>query len=138
MKLKLSTTQNKITWFAQLLAVVIMFQTLFFKFTGAEESIYIFTKVGIEPIGRYGSGIAELIACLLLLIPSLSWLGATIGAGIMAGAILSHVTILGISVKNDGGYLFALAIITMISCLVVLFIRKHDIPYINKLIDPTR
>ena len=136
MKFKLTSTQNIICWTAQIIAAIIMFQTLFFKFTGAEESVYIFTKVGMEPIGRYGSGIAELIASILLLVPSLCWIGATIGAGVMAGAILSHLTILGISVKDDGGYLFILAIITLVCCLIVLFIRKHQIPFINQLISP--
>ncbi len=135
MNFKLKSIQTIISWIAQLLAATIMFQTLFFKFTGAEESIYIFTKIGMEPVGRYGSGIAELITSLLLLVPTLCWIGAIIGTGVMAGAIVSHLTLLGISVKDDGGYLFMLALITFVCCLTILFIRKHQIPVINKLIS---
>ncbi|HSZ25619.1 MAG TPA: DoxX family membrane protein [Cytophagaceae bacterium] len=133
---KLATKQNFVSWSAQIIAAVIMFQTLFFKFSGAEESIYIFSKVGIEPWGRYVSGVVELIASILLLTRTYSWAGALIGTGIMSGAIFSHLTVLGISVKDDGGYLFTLAIITMVACLVILFLRKHQIPYVNKLFSP--
>jgi len=133
---KLNPKQNYLCWTAQIIAAIIMFQTLYFKFTGAEESVYIFTKVGMEPWGRYGSGIAELIASILLLLPTFSWIGALIGTAIMGGAIVSHLTVLGISVKEDGGYLFILAIITLLSSLLILFLRKHQIPYINKFFSP--
>ena len=113
-------------WIARIVAALIMFQTLFFKFTGAEESIYIFTKVGIEPWGRYGSGVAELIASLLLLIPRTSWMGALLGMGVMAGALLSHLTVLGIEVQGDGGLLFAYALITFICCLFVLVVQRNE------------
>jgi hypothetical protein len=129
---KLTSKQNTLSWIAQITAAIIMVQTLFFKFTGAEESVYIFTKVGMEPWGRYGSGVAELIASILLLTRTLSWAGAFIAAGVMSGAIFFHLTILGISVKDDGGYLFVLALITFIASLTILYLRKHQIPYINK------
>ena len=129
---KLTSKQNTLSWIAQVTAAVIMFQTLFFKFSGAEESVYIFSKVGMEPWGRYGSGVAELIASILLLTRTLSWAGAFIAAGVMSGAIFFHLTVLGISVKDDGGYLFTLAIITFIASLTILYLRKHQIPYVNK------
>src|SRR5258707_10230054 len=91
-------------------AAVILLQTLFFKFTGAPESVYIFTKVGLEPWGRIGSGVAELIAAILLIAPSFPWLGAGLALGVMGGAIMSHLTVLGIVVKDDGGLLFGLAV----------------------------
>jgi putative oxidoreductase len=75
-----------------------LLQTLFFKFTAPPESVYIFTKVGVEPWGRIGSGIAELIAAILLFVPGLTWLGAALALGIMGGAVLSHLTVLGIEV----------------------------------------
>lgn len=133
---KLNSKQNILCWIAQILAAVIMFQTLFFKFTGAEESVYIFSKMGMEPWGRYLTGIVELIASILLLIPAYCWAGAFLGAGLMAGALISHLTTLGISVQNDGGYLFFLALITLSASLTVLFLRKHQIPYINKFFSP--
>lgn len=128
----LTSKQNIFCWIAQIIAAAILFQTLFYKFSGAEESVYIFTKVGIEPWGRYTTGLAELTASILLLIPSYCWLGAMISMGIMGGAILSHLTLLGVSVKNDGGYLFVLALITLLASLIVLYLRKHQIPFINK------
>jgi len=115
-------------WIVKLIAVIILVQTLFFKFSGAEESIYIFTKLGAEPYGRIGSGIVELIASVLILIPRTVLLGALLGFGTMLGAIFSHLFLLGISVKNDGGELFILAIITLICCIILIFKEKDKIP----------
>lgn len=108
----------------RLIAAGILLQTLYFKFTAQPESIYIFSKVGIEPWGRIGTGIAELIASVLLLITSTIVFGALLAAGIMAGAILSHVFILGISVQDDGGLLFAYALITFTASLILLLMYK--------------
>lgn len=119
-------------WVLRLVAAAIMLQTLFFKFTGAPESIYIFETVGLEPFGRYASGVAELIASILLLIPRTTWLGAVIGLGVIAGAIMSHLTVLGIEVQGDGGTLFALAIVVFVSCAVLLFLHRRDIPVIGE------
>lgn len=127
-----SKWQNVVSWGCQLLVAGILLQTLFFKFTGAEESIYIFTKVGAEPWGRIGSGVVELIAAILLLTPALVPLGAVLTVGVMAGAILSHLTILGIEVQGDGGLLFGLALTAFLGSLVVLFIRRAEIPVIGR------
>ncbi|MEO8147528.1 MAG: DoxX family protein [Bacteroidia bacterium] len=116
---------------ARALAALIMLQTLFFKFTGAEESVYIFTKVGMEPYGRIGAGILELIASVLLFVPNYKWLGALTGVGLMTGAIVSHLTILGIDVMNDGGYLFFLAITVLICCSTSLFLERKNIPILK-------
>jgi hypothetical protein len=115
-------------WAIKLLAVIILLQTLYFKFTAAEESVYIFSTLGAEPYGRIGSGIIELIASILILIPRTTLLGALLGLGTMFGAITSHLFILGIEVKNDGGTLFALAIITFLCCAVLVFQNKNKIP----------
>lgn len=120
-------------WIVKGIAVVILVQTLFFKFTGAEESVYIFSKLGIEPFGRIGSGVVELIASLLILIPRTSVLGAIIGLGTMAGAIASHLFVLGINVQNDGGTLFALALITFACCLFIIYTQKDKIPDLLRL-----
>jgi putative oxidoreductase len=109
------------------IAALILLQTLFFKFSAAPESVYIFTKVGLEPWGRIGSGVAELIAGILLLWPAYAWLGAGIALGVMAGALMSHLTILGIEVQGDGGYLFILALIVFLASVYVL-IRDKDKP----------
>jgi putative oxidoreductase len=109
-----------ISWAARITAALIMVQTLYFKFSGAEESVYIFSTIGIEPWGRIGTGILELIASILILINATAWAGALLGLGLMAGAILTHLTILGIEVKGDGGYLFLLAMIVLVCCAIVL------------------
>lgn len=120
--MKTSKTKSAITWILRLIAAIIMFQTLFFKFTGAEESIYIFSQIGMEPWGRYLVGVTELIASVILLT---RWygLGCLMGAGAMSGAIFFHLTKLGIEVQGDGGYLFALAIIVFVSCSVALLLN---------------
>ena len=120
-------------WIVKLIAVVILVQTLYFKFTAAEESVYIFSTLGIEPFGRIGSGIVELIASILILIPRTTLLGALMGAGTMLGAIFSHLFVLGIEVKNDGGELFTLAIITLLCCLILVFQNRYKIQDLLKL-----
>lgn len=117
-----------VLWIVKAVAVIILLQTLFFKFTGAQESVYIFSKLGVEPYGRIGSGVVELIASLLILMPRTSLLGALLGLGTMAGAIASHLLVLGINVQNDGGTLFALALITFACCLFLVYTQKDKIP----------
>lgn len=114
-------------WAARIAAAVIMLQTLYFKFSGAEESIYIFSTVGMEPWGRIGTGVLELVASVLLLINATAWLGALLGLGLMAGALFFHLTILGIDVKGDGGYLFLLALLVAVFCLIVLAFNRQRI-----------
>ena len=129
--MSLTRAQLITSWVLQILAAVILFQTLFFKFTGAEESVYIFRTVGAEPWGRIGSGVVELIAAILLLIPATSSLGALLSLGVISGAIVSHLTLLGIVVKEDGGLLFALAVVVFAASLAVLIIRRHELPVVG-------
>ena len=126
--MKLSNIPFAVSWALQLIVAGILLQTLFFKFTGAEESVYIFTTVGAEPWGRIGSGVLELAAAVLLLIPALSPYGAILTMGLMTGAILSHLTILGIEVKGDGGLLFGLALAAFAGSLVIALLRRAQIP----------
>ena len=116
------------TWIIKLTAVIVLLQTLYFKFTAAEESVYIFTTLGAEPYGRIGSGIIELIASILILIPRTTLLGALIGLGTMSGALMSHLLILGIEVKGDGGTLFILGVITFLCCATLIIQNKNKIP----------
>lgn len=120
----MKSLQNIVYWTARLVAAVIMLQTLYFKFTASEESVYIFSTVGMEPWGRIGVGVMELVAAVLLLVSATAWLGALLGAGLMVGAIFMHLTILGVEVKDDGGYLFALAIIVLVCCGIVLYFNR--------------
>lgn len=119
-------------WTARILAAVILLQTLFFKFTGAEEAVFIFTELGVEPWGRIALGIFELITALLLLIPLTTGIGAVLGFGLMVGAIFSHFTVLGIEVMGDGGQLFIYAIIELISCSFLVWFYRFRIPGLKK------
>lgn len=114
-------------WIVRLIAAVILLQTLYFKFSASEESVYIFTAVGMEPWGRIGVGIVELIASALLLVNATAWLGAGVALGLMVGAIGMHLTKLGIVVQGDGGYLFFLAIVVALCSTVVLIMNKERI-----------
>jgi len=121
-----------VSWICRLSAAAILLQTLFFKFTAAPESVYIFTKVHAEPWGRIGSGVIELVAAVLLLFPRTVWLGASLALGVMAGAILSHLTVLGIEVMGDGGLLFVLALIVFGTSAVALGLHRTQIPVIGR------
>jgi hypothetical protein len=126
-----SSVQTVASWGLQLLAAGILLQTLFFKFTGAEESVFIFSTLGAEPWGRIGSGVLELVAAVLL-VPGTVWLGALLAMGLMAGAAMSHLVFLGIAVRGDGGLLFGLAIVTFICSAIVLFLRRGQIPVLGR------
>lgn len=131
----MSTTELVISWAARVIVAIILLQTLFFKFTGAEESKYIFsTLMGAEyeAIGRIGSGVVELVAAILLLIPSKAWLGAFIALGTISGAIFSHLTMLGIEVQGDGGLLFGLAVTVFILSAVVVLIHRKEVPILGQ------
>src|ERR1043165_1055794 len=111
-------------WVLRILAALILLQTLFFKFSAAEESVYIFSSLGMEPWGRIGTGVAELIASILILIPATTAFGAVMGTGLMGGAIFFHATRLGISVRGDGGQLFLYALLVFISCIALLYLNR--------------
>jgi putative oxidoreductase len=114
-------------WLARIIAALIMLQTLYFKFTAAPESVYIFTTVGMEPWGRITVGALELIASVLLLVPGKGWIGAMMALFLMLGAIAMHLTFLGVSVQNDHGYLFFLAVAVAVCSLVVLYTDREII-----------
>jgi uncharacterized membrane protein YphA (DoxX/SURF4 family) len=124
----MSKKPNKIVfWVLRIVPAVILLQTLFFKFSAAEESVYIFSKLGIEPWGRIGSGVAELIAAILILIPATTGIGAFVGLGVIAGALVSHLTLLGIEVLGDGGQLFIYALIVFLSSALLVFFEKDKL-----------
>ena len=135
----LTKAESAASWLLQLLVAGILLQTLFFKFTAAEESVYIFSTVGqflgvggVEPWGRIGSGVVELVAVILLLVPATASLGAILTMGVMAGAIVSHLFIFGIEVKGDGGLLFGLALAAFAGSLIVLVLRRTQIPVVGR------
>lgn len=121
-------TLAKLTyWSARLLAAIIMAQTLYFKFTAAPESVFIFTTVGMEPWGRIGVGILEAVASALLLFTPTAWLGAGLALGLMAGAMGMHLTLLGVEVQGDGGYLFFLALTVALCSAIILWMDQQKI-----------
>src|ERR1700745_2000050 len=131
-EMRMSLGLTILSWALRATAAIILLQTLFFKFTAASESVYIFTKVGAEPWGRIGSGVVELIAAVLILTPRFTWLGSVLALGVMAGGILSDLTILGIEVQGDKGLLFALAVIVFVASAVNLVLHRNAIPVIGR------
>jgi len=121
-------------WLLRLVVAGILLQTLFFKFTGAPESVFIFETLGAEPYGRIGSGVAELVASVLILLPSTTALGALLAVGVMSGAIVSHVAVLGIEIMGDGGLLFALALIVFVCAAAVLVAFVDQLPIVGPML----
>lgn len=127
----MNKTTRIVSYVLQLIAAVIFLQTLFFKFTGAPESVYIFSTLGVEPWGRIGSGVVELIAAILLLIPRTAVYGALLGLGVISGALLSHLAVLGIAVQGDGGTLFTLALVVFVCCALVAWLQRASLPLLR-------
>jgi uncharacterized membrane protein YphA (DoxX/SURF4 family) len=120
-----------IYWILRIVPALIMFQTLYFKFTAHPQSVHLFTILGLEPYGRIGIGIGELIAVILILIPRTTILGALMGVGLMSGAIFSHITKLGIVFEGDA-ILFTYAVVTLICCAILVYLHKYQIPGLLK------
>ncbi len=106
---------------------IILLQTLFYKFTGAKESVYIFSRLHIEPWGRITTGILELITGILLVFRRTSIYGAVLGLIIISGAITAHLFIIGIVILGDGGKLFTLAMLVFTGSLVILALRFKEV-----------
>ncbi len=127
----LSPAAKRLSWILQLVVAAILAQTLYFKFTAAPESVYIFSTLGLEPAGRIGSGIAEAVAVVLLLVPATAAVGALLALGVISGALVSHLTRLGIEVQGDGGLLFGLACVVFAGSAVVLWLRRSELPVVG-------
>lgn len=121
-----------VSWVLRLAIAAILLQTLYFKFTGAPESVYIFETMGMEPYGRIGTGLVELAASVLLFWPGMTWAGALLALGVISGAIMSHLTKLGIVVLDDGGLLFGMAVFVWCSSAVLLWLHRHAFPFKNR------
>jgi len=124
----LSKSQRRLSLICRLVAAAIMIETLFFKFTGAPESVYIFSKLGLESWWRYGQGIWELLASICLLVPGLIWLGGILTLGAIGAAIISHLTILGLEVQGDHGLLFLMALTVFTCGLVTTYLHRRELP----------
>jgi len=122
---------NAVGLLLRIAAATILLQTLYFKFTGAEESVYIFSTLGAEPWGRLASGVVELLTAVLLILPRTAPMGGLLALGVMSGAILSHLTVLGIAVRGDGGLLFALAVLVWLAAAGVVWIYRGLLPLVG-------
>lgn len=116
----------------RIVVAIILVQTLRYKFTAHPDSVYIFTSVGLEPYGRIGIGVIELISAILILIPKTVWLGSLLSLGIISGAILMHLTGLGIEINGDGGILFYMAILVFVLSFILLWVNRKSIPFIGE------
>ncbi|WP_299834175.1 DoxX family protein [uncultured Tenacibaculum sp.] len=120
-------SKTTISWLLRIVVAVIFIQTLYFKFTAHPDSVHIFSSLGLEPFGRIGLGVAELITSILLLVPRTKIMGLILSIGIISGAIFSHFLVIGTNVEGDGGTLFCLALIILSACIGLLFIHKEEI-----------
>jgi putative oxidoreductase len=127
------------SWALRLIVAVILFQTLFFKFSAARESVYIFSTLGMEPWGRIGSGLFELAACILLMVPATVTLGALMSLAATGSAILFHLARLGIALTpvGDHGELFALAIVVTVCSTAILLMHRQELPLIGRSFSTT-
>ncbi|MEM7571296.1 MAG: DoxX family protein [Bacteroidota bacterium] len=114
-------------WVLRLVPAIILLQTLTFKFTAHPDSVALFAQLGVEPFGRIGIGVFELIAGILLLIPATSRFGAFLAVGLMLGAVASHLFVLGISYNGDGGALFGMALITLIAAALIVYRERTQL-----------
>ncbi len=120
----MTRSKTRLIWFLRLLAAGLMLQTLYFKFTAAPESVYIFTTLGLEPIGRIGIAVLELVAAVLILVPRTTVYGAVLAIGLMSGALSFHLTTLGIEIMHDGGQLFIYALLVFTSSVALVLIFR--------------
>lgn len=123
-------TKTLLSWALRLTVAVILLQTLYFKFTAHPDSVHIFSALGIEPWGRIGLGIVELITAILILLPKTKTIGMLTSLGIILGAVFSHFLVLGINVSNDGGGLFTLAILVLLASSLYVFLHFKDVTFL--------
>lgn len=124
----ISRTATAVSWIAQVGAAAILLMAAAPKLTGDSGAAAMFDALGLGSPGRIAVGLGELAAGVLLLLPAFAWVGAGLGAGLMAGAIFFHITRLGIVVDSDGGTMFAMAVFTLVASATVLWIRRRAIP----------
>ncbi len=129
-------TSLTVSWIAQIIAILILGQSLYFKFTAHAESVAIFTDIGMEPNGRILIGVIELIACLLLLRHASAHYGALLGACIMGGAVVGHFTQIGW--EGDRGQLGLMAVLVWVCCSIVLYIRRMDLPFLKTALEESK
>ncbi len=138
----MQTVKTLVSWLLALLIVAVFVPSLFFKFSGHENSVYIFSQIDItmeqwfgmrffEPNLRYGVGAMEALASLLLLIPAFRFSGAALSFVLMSGAIFFHLfTALGVAVDLPSGggepdpSLFAMAVVVWVASIILMVMSR--------------
>lgn len=117
-----------LNWILRLVPAIIVGRAALMKFTGAAGAVALFTELGMEPNGRILIGLLEMGGVLVLLTPRISAWGAVLCLGVLTGAIIAHVTVLGF----DGaqGTLFVMAIVAITCLLALLYRLREQIPFI--------
>lgn len=123
--------KSKTLFFLRILIALILLQTLRFKFTAHPDSVYIFTRTGMEPYGRIAIGALEFVFAILLVVPKTVWMGSLGTLLIMSGALFFHLTKLGIEVNEDDGLLFYTAVFTFLACFPILWKERKKIPFVK-------
>lgn len=121
------TTKKYVIFILQLIIAISHLQTLRFKFTAHPDSVYIFSQLNLEPYGRIGIGIFELIIAILILIPKTKIIAGMLSIAVITGAIVSHLGPLGVEVQNDNGILFYFALFVLASTLLFLWLQKEEV-----------
>lgn len=128
-----SALQTRISWVFQLIAALILGNASIQKFLGVEMSVYVFKALDIEGT-RLVIGAIEGVAALLLLTKAPHW-GAILGFSTMLGALIAHISVLGLEVHQDHGALSMMMIGTIVSTAIVLWIRRRSLPLIGHTFD---
>ncbi len=113
-------------WSCRIIVSLILLQTLYFKFSAHPESVLLFTKLGVEPWGRIALGCIELVVGIGLLIPRMSLLASFGATGILSGAIVTHLAVIGIESNGDGGQLFFMALVAFIAAAVAFWTQWNE------------
>jgi uncharacterized membrane protein YphA (DoxX/SURF4 family) len=118
-------------WSLRLVPAAILAIAVPAKFIGDPGTVAIFTQLGAEPTGRVATGVFELVAVVLLLVPGVTIYGALFTAGLMSGAILSHLAVLGVAPDGDPS-MFVMAAVAFMAASSTVWHRRREIPLIGK------
>ncbi len=125
--------KNIASWILRIFTAVIFTQTLYFKFTGHQDSVEIFSALKIEPSGRILIGILELVSAILILVPGTVVYGAILAWGIMGGAIIGHCTVIGF--EGDNLSLFLLGVAVWVSATILLVLHRDQLPILRHMFE---
>lgn len=111
----------------KLFPILLFFSSGFAHITSDELSVYIFSHLGVEPVGRYLIGALEISAGFLMILPGRSLEAGIVGAILSLGMIAVHLLFLGTELQGDDSYRFSLATILLTACLGLIFVHRQEI-----------